>query len=310
MKSPCWKLHFLLSLFVVNTLVAVDVESGAESDLQEHVYQEVTSDPLINYQAPTSFGEPIEPVSRIRRRRRPHYGPRMAEFWGDIFRDMFVLNRNLFLWNSFKVISTTFPIFVGARMIDEKLQSYFYDPNGHKNCNQMPSWCHDAAKVSIALPIVFLGLKGLLSGDADQRYTSQIMIVGMPFVIWTKTLVKQMKFQACLRPWNEKFSCEKRSYGGFPSGHMAQAMYVTMLYGTRYGPRYAIPLAALATFLGVTFVSCNRHYISQIVGGAGFGAMYALAADALVTSKLTDRVKLGFKFDPEGAPTFSLAFNF
>jgi membrane-associated phospholipid phosphatase len=91
---------------------------------------------------------------------------------------------------------------------------------------------------------------------------------------------------------------------------MAQAMYVTVLYGMRYGPRYSIPLGLMAGFLGATFVSCNRHYTSQIVAGAAFGAMYALAANTLVSAKLTDRVKLGFKFDAEGSPTFSLAFNF
>jgi hypothetical protein len=306
MKKQRWMLHLVLSLISIHTISAAsDGELG-------NGYLDVPDepDPLLHYQAPTSFGESIEPVSRVRKRRRPHYGPRMASFWGDVFRDMFVLNRNLFLWNSFKVLTTAFPIFVGARMIDEKLQNCFYDPNCHKNCNQMPYWCHDVAKVSIALPIVFLGLKGLLSRDPDQQYTSQIMLVGMPFVIWTKTLIKQIKFDACLRPWNEHFSCEQRAYGGFPSGHMAQAMYVTVLYGMRYGPRYSIPLSLLATALGVTFITCNRHYTSQIVAGAAFGAMYALAANTLVTAKMTDRVKLGFKFDEQGSPTFSLAFNF
>lgn len=267
-----------------------------------------SDDPLIDYY-PEINGS-IEPSARTRKRRRARGEPKLAAFMGNIFEDILVLNRNLFLWNSFKVVATTFPLFVGARMIDEKLQNCFYDSNNHKNLNQMPAWCHDVAKASIAFPIVFLGLKGLLSKDKDEQYTSKIMLVGMPFVIWTKKLVKQMKFQACLRPWNEKFSCEERSFGGFPSGHMAQAMYTAVLYGVRYGPRYSIPLGVLAGFLGVTFVTCNRHYISQVIGGASFGTMYALAANTLVNSKMTENVKLGFKFDDRGAPTLSVAFNF
>ncbi len=259
----------------------------------------------------TTLSQPsLDSKPRTRKRRRPVHGPKMAAFVGDIFRDIGILNRNLFLWNSFKVISTTFPLFVGARMIDEKLQRCFYDPSCHKNLNQMPSWCHTTAKVSIGLPLVLLGLDGLLSQDRDKFYTAKIMLVGTPFVIWTKKLVKQMQFESCLRPWNEKFSCVERSFGGFPSGHMAQAMYTAVLYGTRFGPQYALPLGFLATFLGITFVTCNRHYLSQVIGGAGFGTMYALAANALVDSKLTERVKLAMKVDERGAPTLSLAFDF
>ena len=307
MKKQRLALHLLLGLMSAQTICNSPLDSDS---LDQQAAQETDIESLVNYQAPRIFDESIERTGRTRKRRRRGGYSHAESILGEIFTDIITLNRNLFLWNTFKVISTTFPIFVGARMIDEKLQNCFYDPRHHKNCNQMPSWCHTAAKISIGIPIVVLGLQGLLSKDVEDRYTSQIMLLGMPFVIWTKTLVKMMKFDACLRPWNEKFSCEQRSYGGFPSGHMAQAMYVAVLYGTRFGPRYSIPLGALAGFLGVTFVTCNRHYISQIIGGAAFGTMYALAADKLVSSKLTERVKLGFKFDDRGAPTFSLAFNF
>lgn len=243
------------------------------------------------------------------RRQGLTFASRMGEAISSAASDVFYLHVNLLSWNTFKVITSMFPVYVAARMIDEKLQKYFYDAVHHKNKNQLPNWCHTLAKVSIGVPIVLLGIDFLFSNDNDKRWTAQIMLLGMPFVIWTKKLIKQMKFDGCLRPWNENFDRKNRSWGGFPSGHMAQALYMAVLYGTRYGPLYAVPLGALATMIGVTFVSCNRHYISQIIAGGTFGSIYALAASALVEKKLTDSVKLGMKVDGEGRPTFTAAIK-
>ena len=171
----------------------------------------------------------------------------------------------------------------------------------------MPGWCQTASKASIGIPILLLGSDFFFSKDQDKRYTSQILLLGMPFVIWGKKVIKMMKFEDCRRPWNENFSCDERSYGGFPSGHTAQASYMAVLYGLRYGPRYAAPLGALTAFIGVNFVSCNRHYLSQVIGGAAFGTLYALAANQLVSRKMTNDIKLSMKVDGDGKPTFGMA---
>ena len=294
------KKGFLLCLMVL----AKDTYTQEASSLQIHTFP--------NSETYADLSDAIastKPLSRYKKRRKAQVGPTFGEIVASAFKDVFILNKNLFTWNTFKVISSTFPLFVGARMIDERLQNCFYDSHHHKNINQLPWWCHDLAKVSIGIPIAFLGSDVFFSKDPDKRWTAQILLIGMPFVIWTKTIVKQMEFDACRRPWNEKYSCEERSYGGFPSGHMAQAMYTAVLYGTRYGYRYALPLGGLAAFLSVTFVSCNRHYLSQIIAGGAFGTIYALAANKLVESKMTQHVKLGLKVDGIGRPTLSLACN-
>lgn len=244
---------------------------------------------------------------QLKRRRKNHSASNVfGEIVSTAVKDILTLHKNLFTWNSFKVITAMFPIYVAARMVDEKLQRCFYDARTKKNINQPPSWCHDVAKTSIAVPLVVLGLDAFLAKDNDKRWTGQIMLLGMPFVIWTKKLVKQLQFDACLRPWHEKLTCgSERSFGGFPSGHMAQALYMAVLYGTRYGPRYALPLGGIAAFIGTTFVACNRHYLSQIIAGGVFGTIYALAASKLVDQKLADRVKLGISVDDAGHPSFS-----
>ncbi len=243
---------------------------------------------------------------QLRRRRQNHsVGQAFGEIFSSAIKDILVLHKNLLTWNTFKIVSAIFPMYVGARMIDERIQRNFYDHGNRKNINQPPSWCHDVAKTSIAIPLVALGLNAFFSTQNDQRWTAQIMLLGMPFVIWTKKLVKQLKFDACLRPWHEKLTHGKeRSFGGFPSGHMAQALYMAVLYGSQFGPRYSIPLGGIAAFIGTTFVACNRHYLSQIIAGGAFGSIYALAAVKLVQKKLTDHVKLTIAVDDIGSPTF------
>lgn len=233
-----------------------------------------------------------------------------AQKIGGVLKDAFILNVNLFSWDTFKILASTFPLFIGARMIDENIQMHFYDPVYHKNIRQMPKWCHDVAQKSIAAPIVLLGIQAFTAQNREMQQTSRMLLIGLPFVIWGKEIIKKARFDSCYRPWNQKFGCKKRAYGGFPSGHTAEAVYVAVLYGMRYGPKYAIPLGLLAGIIGTTFVTCNRHYISQVVGGAALGAMYGVAANRLIDEKLSKDLTLGMSFDRHGSPALELSYRF
>ncbi len=223
--------------------------------------------------------------------------------------DALELHSNLFSWNSVKIAAVLFPCYFGARFIDEKLQNRFYDKCNHKNIHYIPKRCHDIAQCSIAIPMVLLGSQAFFGSTEEMREASRVFLIGLPFVFWTKTLIKKIHFEANMRPWNENFDRYQRSSGGFPSGHMAEATYTALVYGLRFGPRFAVPLGALALGIGATFVVCNRHYISQIVAGAGLGAFYALAANKLIDSKKSKNLKLGFKFD-HGKPALSINYRF
>lgn len=249
---------------------------------------------------------------RIRKKYPPRFGPVVGKFIQDVLYDAAMINYNLISWDSFKVITAVFPFFIGARMIDDRMHHIFYDPKHHRNINQMPlpSLCEGLAEFSIAAPIVFFGLQMFFSKSHEIRETNKVFLVGMPFVIWSKEIIKQFRFDACLRPWREEFSCKKRSFGGLPSGHLAETTYTAVLYGMRYGPRFGVPLGVLALGVGITFLSCNRHYASQMVAGAGVGAMYALAANKLINSNLEHNFDLGMKIDTAGNPTFSVSWRF
>lgn len=232
------------------------------------------------------------------------------DFIGHIFKDVITLNLNIIHQDTFKVFVTMFPLFIGCRMIDEPLQNNFYNRKHHKNINQLHCSSQLVAQWSIGLPIVLLGSQAFLSKDREMRITSYMYLLGFPFVIWAKTLLKKIPFEANCRPWNEHFSSYKRAQGGFPSGHMAEATYAVALYGMRFGPKYALPLAGLAAAVAGTFINCNRHYISQIVAGAGLGVIYALAADKFISKELCKDIDCNVGLGKKCTPHIRLTYNF
>jgi len=245
-------------------------------------------------------------------RNREPSNHRITHMLGHLGKDVLLIHKNIFSWDSYKILLLTFPFFIGTRMIDEKLQRCFHEHSCHKNINQPPKWCRELARWSIGIPIILLGTQAFLSRDEELRTTSQIFLTGIPFVLLMKDLIKKFRFEANLRPWHEDFSAEERSTGGFPSGHVAEATYTAVMYGMRYGPKLAVPLGGIAAFVGVTFLACNRHYLSQLIAGAGFGAMYAVAANKLVDSKLNENKDLNVNrsINEQGGPTLSLSYRF
>lgn len=218
--------------------------------------------------------------------------------------------KNLLDWDSLKIAALTFPFFVGARILDDKLQRCFYDFDKHKNINNPPGWCHDFAEWIVAVPMIFCGMEAVLARDDEFREACRTYFVGMPFVISGKDLIKSLQFDSCLRPWNQKFGCECRSSGGFPSGHVAEATYAAVVFGLRYGPAAAIPLGALAVSVGATFIACNRHYLSQLVAGAGLGAMFGVAAHKFIDEKMRLKYNMSVSVNNQGGPSFNFEYRF
>src|SRR5690606_18644085 len=123
----------------------------------------------------------------LRKKRRPAQH-RTTYFLANLGYDAVMLFRNLFHWDSFKVVMTTFPFFIGARMLDEKLQNCFFDSDRKKNRHCPARWCRELARVSIGVPIGLLGTQAFLSHDDNMRITSQVFLLGMPFVLFSKDI--------------------------------------------------------------------------------------------------------------------------
>lgn len=246
-------------------------------------------------------------AKKIKKQRIMH---KAARFFGEIIVDALMLNVNLFSMTSIYIVTGATPFYLAARMSDERIQQSFYDNSCHKNIRQLPKECHDAAHYGIGIPMVFLSSLALWGWNEDLRTTARIYAIGLPFVHSGKDIIKKLRFKSCLRPWHESFGKERRSSGGFPSGHMANVTYMTALFGMRHGPAWGIPLGLFASFVFVDFLNCNRHYFSQLIAGAGLGLLFAFAADTIVTMKLEARWKAECHCDSAGAPTFKLAYMF
>jgi membrane-associated phospholipid phosphatase len=158
--------------------------------------------------------------------------------------------------------------------------------------------------------MVFLSSLSIWGWTEDIRYTGLLTFIGLPFVQSGKDIIKRARFKACLRPWHEQFSNEKRSSGGFPSGHTANVVFMTTLWWMRHGPKWGVPLALFSTLVMADFINCNRHYVSQIVAGAGLGVVVACAANKVIERKLSDCCEISCEADEMGKPTLKVGLKF
>lgn len=222
------------------------------------------------------------------------------------------LHTNLISWDTFRLITATMPFFIASRMHDKKLQGCFYCPAHHKNKDQFPYICFKLADYGIGIPIMLLASYALYGRTEESRKMGRTFLIAMPFVIFGKDILKMLSFDFCKRPWNEKFSCKKQAHGGFPSGHMAQAVYMASFFGMEYGPSHAVPLGIFAGFVGLTFINCNRHYLSQIVAGAVWGGMFAISSHKIIEKyrARTNNIDIGVGMNDYGGAAMSLSYKF
>ncbi|PAF49085.1 hypothetical protein BKH41_03065 [Helicobacter sp. 12S02232-10] len=85
------------------------------------------------------------------------------------------------------------------------------------------------------------------------------------------------------------------SYDGFPSGHTASAFSAAGFMQRRYGWKWGVPTTILATLVGISRITAQRHTVTQVIAGAllGYGISY------LVTSKLNKDVNIDVNVDQE-----------
>jgi len=111
-----------------------------------------------------------------------------------------------------------------------------------------------------------LDAMGILS-KTDLANRTAILIKGELAMITTVTLLKNLTHQ--LRP-------DGSSYTSFPSGHTAQAFAAATFLSEEYRGRFAwMPYAAYGTAatVGLLRMANNRHYISDVLLGAGIGIL-------------------------------------
>ncbi len=228
---------------------------------------------------------------------------------GTLVQEAILLNRNLFSIDTVKVFTAFTPLYITTRMADESLHGKFYDAEHHKNKYQMPHTFIKVINNFGDVGIITLTSLAFFASDEQLRLTARIFGIGAVSALAAKDIVKKMRVKACIRPYSEKFE-PTPAYGGFPSGHMIEVAYMATLWGLQYGLKAGIPLGILAALSFGVLVGSNRHFISQVVAGTGFGVIYALAANTLINTKIAETITFGCTLNNNALPTFSLAYNF
>lgn len=112
-----------------------------------------------------------------------------------------------------------------------------------------------------------------------------------------------------------KYTCrvmrpDGSSRNSFPSGHTATAfMTATMLhkeYGLTHSPWYSIGGYAVATLTGLMRIANNKHYLSDVMVGAGVGILSAELGYWLADLIFTKR---GMVSPEHMEPPFSVAYR-
>lgn len=235
---------------------------------------------------------------------------RLVNGVANLLEEAILLNRNLLSLDTVKVFTAFTPLYIATRMADHPLHEKFYNVHHHKNKNQMPDTFVKIVNKGGDIGIISLTSLAFFASDEKLRLTARIFGIGAASALLAKDIVKTMRVKACIRPWNEKFSNKKHAYGGFPSGHMIEASYMLTLWGLQYGLKAAIPLGLFAGLSFGVLVGSNRHFISQVIAGAGFGVAYGLAANSLINTKISETITFDFCYNERKLPTISLAYSF
>lgn len=238
------------------------------------------------------------------------YWGRCKSFLGTIASDIIDLNLNLISKETFMIAGVTIPAYFAVRQQDRVVHNYFYDSKNHKNRHELPFCCKVAAEKGLAIPLLTAAGLALFSRNEELRLTSYAFWIGMPCSWGYKKALKATRGKHCLRPANEHFDKNRKSYGGFPSGHIMEMVYVTTLFGIRYGPKVWVPLTAASAYMFAELAICNRHYVSQLVVGAGIGAAFGFATNKLVAKKLAERYVIDFDLDAQLRPSLKCCYRF
>lgn len=116
--------------------------------------------------------------------------------------------------------------------------------------------------------VVMLGLKGF---GVESRSSWGRMLVSDAFsVAIMASVVNTIKYTAHVR------RPDKSNYKSFPSGHTATAFMAAMMMHKEYGDRspwYSISAFTVATATGISRILNNRHWLSDVLAGAGIGIL-------------------------------------
>lgn len=186
--------------------------------------------------------------------------------------------------DSLKIVAVTIATCCLARKYDKKIHQHFFNTQSRQNKHQISKKAF--ALTDLVIDGINRGGFGIMItglGSAKLRNTAcHVTITNIASDSAKETLksvVSDIAPQLGTRPSSEGFDPNMRSSShGMPSGHTTNISSLATLYGLKHGLKAAIPLALLTGWIGYASVATNRHYLSQVLAGAGLGSIFGLAA--------------------------------
>jgi membrane-associated phospholipid phosphatase len=231
----------------------------------------------------------------------------------NFLKDLIAVNKQVYTSvDTLKILTWFLPVYLLARYSDDTIHASFYDAALHQNINQMSSAAHKLANSGVTALTVFLALLPIVPGINQELYrTSSMFGKGVVSLAVLRTFLKNtLKARSSCRPWHQSYSNKQRALGGFPSGHMAFAGYMTSLFGLRHGPWWGLPLSIFTAFSFFASVNCNRHYTSQLVGGLSLGVVYGWGSYQLLNSRYGESLDISLDLDRKSRPSIGISYEF
>ncbi len=135
------------------------------------------------------------------------------------------------------------------------------------------------APIALVYALDGFGLKG------KHNLQQQTVLIGTAELIMTGIVLPVKKYSHILRP-------DSSAYNSFPSGHTAQAFLASTFFHKEFGARHpwvSAGMFTLATGIGAFRVLNNRHWVSDVLAGAGVGILSAELSYALLRNKVRHR---------------------
>jgi membrane-associated phospholipid phosphatase len=70
---------------------------------------------------------------------------------------------------------------------------------------------------------------------------------------------------------------DSQNKNSFPSGHTTTAFAFASVIESQHGSYYGIPAYAMASFVGLSRINDNKHYLFDVLAGSLVGTMYGLS---------------------------------
>lgn len=210
---------------------------------------------------------------------------------GNVAWDVFEINKSLVSINTLNILCLTVPIYVVCLNIDQKLNYLFYDKKTHMNIKQFTNFNNIDLSNILLTGSISLSSLVFFSNNQEVKIASYSLMLGLCSMGLFKKIIKLIKWQNSIRPYNGNFVENKIYYGGFPSGHLMTMAYLSTIWLNQIGLKYSFPFIMATGYMFIDYIVKNRHYISQLIAGATLGLTYGCAVN-LYTNKRLNR-KLG-----------------